>query len=197
MNMDCSSKAAFRSEFFRKLLHLPALLFLLIGYYSPKISIGVLISLICFYLLEYKLRSHSQIKTPYLSNLILRFSRSSEFDYGPLFLALSLVLLQLFFPFISAVCGVLMIVIADSFAACFGVLLGRRKIFYSSHKSYMGSFAFFSSAFLSLFFLIGLYPALFLALLGCFLESLPLKQLDNLIVPLGVSLAHYLFFYQV
>ncbi|MBF0491498.1 MAG: hypothetical protein HQM15_01800 [Deltaproteobacteria bacterium] len=196
MNMECSSKAVFKKEFFRKLLHLPALFFLLLGNFYLKTSVVLLLLLLLIYSAEYLMRRIFQKETPFLTDLITRLRRSPQFDFGPFFLALSLILLLLFLPMISALCGTLLIVVSDAAAAWAGLSFGTHKIFYSQKKSYVGSFTFFVSAFLCLIFLIGFYPALALSLFGCLLESLPVGQLDNLLVPLGVALFHCLLFYQ-
>jgi len=183
---------AFKKELLRKLLHLPGLLFLYIASYSPQASAALLGFLIVLYLLSWLLARKKGRGLPFFDFFTRSFERNGSLDWGPVFLALGLGLSLLFFDLRFATFGFLQICLADGAAALAGSSLGKASIFYSPQKTYVGSLAFFITAFLAQLPFCSLGASLLLAAVGTLLESLPLRTWDNLIVPLGVT-----FFAQV
>ncbi len=179
----------FKKELFRKLLHLPGLFFLFLSKEHFLLSVFLLTLLIFLYFaswfLEHSKKAHGIFAVSHLTRF---FKRSTSFDWGPPALALGILLSLLLFDYHVAALGILQVCIADGVASLAGKKWGRTKIFYSKNKSYLGSFCFFVAAFFIQLPFIPLPFSLLLALWGTFLESLPNKGFDNLMVPVGVGL---------
>jgi len=179
--------APFKRELLRKSLHLPGLVFLYLSI-NYKIEVIVILSfLIAFDFFHELLYSKNHRGLPFFEPFTKLFRRGTRPDWGPTLLALGILIPISFFDFESAASGIVLICISDGVAAVLGKKWGKRKIFYSPQKTYIGSLGFFTSA---LFLLLLIHPwpiALFLTVVATFIESLPLHQLDNLLVSLIIT----------
>ncbi len=185
--MDLTSMAPFKRELLRKSLHLPGLLFLYLSI-NYKTEVIVILSLLIafdfFHELLY-LKNHQGLS--FFEPFTKLFRRGTRPDWGPTLLALGILIPISFFDFESAASGIVLICISDGVAAVLGKKLGKKKIFYSPQKTYIGSLGFFISS-LILLLLIHPWPiALFLTAVATFIESLPLHQFDNLLVSLIIT----------
>jgi phytol kinase len=98
----------------------------------------------------------------------------------------------------------------DGLADIFGRKWGSRKILWNSRKSWVGSFGMFLGGWILSILIIWIYsyygvfslpfqsflaPITILAFAGTLVESIPLKDIDNITVTLtAVILGHFLFF---
>jgi dolichol kinase len=106
----------------------------------------------------------------------------------PIYTAIGIFLLLLFFPKTSFYLGTIAVIIGDGFAGLVGRRFGRNKIFYSKEKTIEGSLACLVTTFLfSIFFTNPLF-ALIIAIITTFIESIPMKE-ENLILSLSVGIA--------
>lgn len=181
----------FRRELLRKSLHLPGLIFLFLGKAHFSFSIGLLSSLIALYLISHLLESRTGRGIPVISTLTDLLKRSEKFDVAPACLGFGILFALLFFEYRIAACAIIQVCLADVAACLAGKSLGKKKIFYSLKKTYLGSFVFLVSAFLFQLFFISPAHSFVLALVGSLLESLPFGEWDNLIIPLGAALTAY------
>jgi dolichol kinase len=178
----------FKKELARKSLHLPGLFFLFLGKYYPLLSIGLLTSLILLYFVSLGIRSHGGRGIPFISDLTKRLQRNGGVDWGPPLLAVGILIVIAFFDFRAAACAVFQICVADGAASLAGKRWGTRKLFYSTQKSYWGTFAFFAAAVLCQLLFVPMKVSLALAAAGTLIESLSPTPWDNLLVPTGVAL---------
>ncbi len=185
--MDLTSMAPFKKELLRKSLHLPGLIFL---YFSINHRLEVLILLTLLIAFDFfhellYLKNHRGLS--FFDPFTKLFRRGERPDWGPTLLGLGILIPIAFFDYDSAASGILLICISDGVAAVLGKKWGKKKIFYSPKKTYVGSLGFLISSFLLLLLVQPLSVALFLALIATFVESLPLYQFDNLLVSCVVT----------
>jgi len=153
----------------------------------------------------------------YLSYKKNLFGSSMELDNertpGTVYYALSLSILVFFFWFFCngslkwlSMLGVLAMTWGDGMASVFGErwgrLSGRFKIG-RSEKSYIGSIAMFVFSFIVLFLITfgfgmpvvyALTQSVILALFATFIEAITPSGLDNLTVPIAISIVYYLYY---
>ena len=181
----------FKRETIRKLFHLSGIFFLFLAKDFKSLSLLLLVSLIFIYLFSIFLEKTTHHGFPGVAQLTHFLKRGEKVDLAPPFLALGIIVCLLFFKFEIATCAILQICVGDIAASLIGQQWGKKKIFYSSEKTYLGSFCFFIAAFLVQLPFVSLFDSILLAFVGTLLESLPLKSFENLIVPLGVALFFY------
>ncbi|MDO8644043.1 MAG: hypothetical protein Q7S00_03625 [bacterium] len=175
----------------RKMVHLSGLLllpFLPIAPYGVAIFLAVLI---VFYLFLELLWKQGK-KIPSLSDFAFSCKRVTEekgVSWAPPLLAGGIGLSLLLFSFPATACGLIHACLGDSAAFVVGRWKGNKRIFYSRHKSYLGSFAYFATTALACSFYVPFWMAVTLAAIGAVLESFPLRSGDNFILPLGISFA--------
>ncbi len=109
-------------------------------------------------------------------------------DPGPYYLAAGIGLSFLFLPLAAAQVGLIHISLADATASLAGHYLpAQERIPYASNKSVVGSSTYFVTAFLGSLFFLNWWQAFIVAVVGTVIESLPMKDMDNLTVPLGIA----------
>lgn len=108
--------------------------------------------------------------------------------YGPITLVLGACLCLLCFPMHIASTVIWIVAFADTAAAIVGMSLGNHRIPYNIKKSVEGSLAALTVAFLCGWISLPFFPALLTAFFSSIIESLPLRSLDNLLMPLGAGI---------
>lgn len=127
---------------------------------------------------------------PIISLITLKsatFSERYEFAVAPIFLAIGILLSLLLFPTPLNYASIAVVSLGDSAASIFGRLLGKTPIPFNKGKNLEGSFAGFVFAFFGAAIFIHPPQALVGAILGLFVESLPLPISDNLSIPLATG----------
>ena len=178
-----------KTELPRKGVHVLGLLLIPILYYSPPLAIILCGLLIPIYLIEeYLFRSGYSLGG--LLPFIQKCKRPHEslFAPSPIYLALGILFAMIFFPFPAAACGIIQVSIADAGAAIIGMKWGKKKLPGLLHKSWLGTLAFLTIAFLGSLLFFSYDKALILAVTGLGLEIISIRGLDNIIVPVGVGL---------
>lgn len=183
-----------QKELLRKSIHTAGIFLLPILYWNRSVYTLLLFSFLLLYL-TIEFLDRKQISLPVLTSLTKRCKRDEErgrLAKGPLLLVLSALLAPFLFGTQAAAIGLSQVFIADTASTLVGMKWGQRKLPYSQAKSWAGSLAFFLTATtINLIFVpsptVPFPKALLLALVGTAIESLPLRDSDNLTVPLGVS----------
>ncbi len=180
-----------RSEYWRKAVHVSGLFFIPVLLWNREVFVGLLTTFLAFYLLVEFLAKRGKT-VPFLSALTDNSKRDSErgrLSRGALFLVASGILTPyLFGPWAAAV-GLSQIFAADVPSTLVGMKWGRRKLPHSPKKTWLGSSAYFATAFIVALFFVPPPQAAILAALGTVVESLPIPEADNLTVPFAVGLA--------
>ena len=185
-----------KKEIFRKLIHLCAAFipFLLNIFYWPII---VLLSLVlCFYIVCEILRTKG-INVPLISKITDIASRKRDenhFVLGPVTLVLGILITALCFDPLSAEIGIFALALGDGLASLFGKLFGHVHIPFTQGKTVAGSLTCFIAIYISTF-LCTKNPlcALVVAFVGMVIEVFPLKNLDNIALPICTAFVAMFF----
>lgn len=184
-------------ELFRKTIHMGTALVPLVLYYSKTLIVSLLIAAIVLYSITEILRLSGK-SVPVVSKITEAASRKRDdnrFVLGPITLCAGVLLTVLFFDFKTATAGIFALAFGDGLASLGGKLIGQCVIPFTQGKTAAGSLTCFIAIFLSSFAVFGSVTlSISVAALGMFIELLPLKDFDNLIIPVAVSSLIYLCF---
>lgn len=183
-------------ELFRKSIHICTALvpFLLSYAYVPVIC--TLSAVLVLYIAAESFR-HSGKNIPIISAITAAAARKrdeNKFVLGPVTLASGVIITALIFNPKCASLGIYALAFGDGLASLTGKMFGHISIPLTKGKTVAGSLACFIAIFLSSFTVTGVTSySLILALVGMILEMLPLKDFDNLIIPLSISFVAQFF----
>ncbi len=177
-------------EMRRKALHiLIAFVPLFSGFlYFP--TLVALFSLIVVYMISEFLRINGY-SFPFFGKITRSSIRKAEergFAFGPVTLVLGAMLSTLCFSASIASAGIWIVAFADTAATLVGRKLGNHRLPYNKKKSLEGTLAAWIVAFFCGRVYFPLFPALLTASFSSMIESLPLRALDNLFIPLGTGI---------
>jgi len=131
------------------------------------------------------------VEVPLVSTLTSMASRPRDmhrFVLGPVTLGLGALLALLLFPSPAACIGIYALAFGDGFASLVGKVFGRTRPAFLLGKSIEGSMACFAAAFVSAWLVSRNFTvALIAAVTATTVEALPLKDYDNLALPLVVG----------
>ncbi|MDR2177385.1 MAG: phosphatidate cytidylyltransferase [Treponema sp.] len=132
------------------------------------------------------------IRIPLVSSLTDMASRPRDrghFVLGPVTLGMGALLALVMYPSLAAVIAIYALAFGDGFASLAGRLMGRIRPAFLRGKSLEGSLACFSAVLISAYGVSRDYRiALTAAITATVTEALPLKDYDNLVLPLVVGL---------
>lgn len=185
-----------RHELFRKGIHL------LIAFVPPMASINLFATFILLGVgtLVYcttELLRFNGIRVPVISSITEYASRkrdAGKIVLGPATLGIGAMAALFFYPDPAASLAIYALAFGDGLSSVFGKLYGRVTIPFSREKTYMGSISCFIAVFLfSLAVVKNPVLAFITAVSATLLEALPLKDLDNIVIPLGTGFVVYLY----
>lgn len=184
-------------EVFRKLIHLCSSL---IPLFVDKISYWGTIFLLFLALFIYcisEILRLSGTQVPIISKITEVAARKrdeNKFVLGPVTLVLGIISALLLWENDAARIGIYALAFGDGLASLFGKLFGKRRIPFTSGKTYIGSITCFVAVFISSFFVCkNLLYSLLIAFVAMVLEMLPLKDFDNVLLPVCIgALAQFL-----
>jgi dolichol kinase len=137
------------------------------------------------------LRQHKNIALPVIAAITAACARKRDenhFVLGPVTLALGIFLTALFFAPIPASIGIYALAFGDGLASLVGKCFGRIHLPFVPEKTVAGSLACFLAIFIAVFLVTrSAFCALVTAGAGMTLELIPLKDFDNLLIPLGLA----------
>src|SRR3990167_8943962 len=177
-------------EIRRKLLHI---LIASVPIFSSLVyhaTLTVLFSLSIVYMISECLRING-----YAFPLLGRVTKSSirrmeerGIAFGPITLIFGAIFSLLFFPPVIASTVITIVAFADTAATIVGRSMGNHRIFYNKKKSWEGAIAAWIVAFLCGCIYLPISYALLVASFSSIIESLPLKSLDNLLIPISTGI---------
>lgn len=184
-----------KTEILRKLTHVSGLLFLPLLYWNPFAFASVMAAALSAYLLT-EWSAAKGIRIPFLSSFVADCKRPSEgrISRGAVLLAVSGIILPFLISAPAAILGLGQAYLADTLATLAGKRWGHRRLPWSPEKSWMGSAVFVVAATILGLFFLSAPAALLIALVGAGVESLPLREMDNVTVPLATGLAFQVLF---
>ncbi len=177
-------------ELFRKSIHICSSLVPLLAAWQYSATVAALSVTIVFYIFcEYNRLNGSAI--PVVSRITAYAARRRDegrFVLGPVTMGLGVLLTLILFPPEAARVGIMALAFGDGIASLAGKVYGRVRIPGAQGKTLEGSTACFIAVYVSsIIILRNPFVAFETALLGMLIEVLPLKDYDNLIIPLAIS----------
>lgn len=174
-------------ELFRKSIHLLTVFVpfaLRFAYYPTLILLSLVLIL---YIISEILRLHT-ISLPIISEITSAAARKRDgqgFVWGPVMLALGVILTAIFFEPIPAQIGITALALGDGLASLAGKFCGRLCIPFTKGKTIAGSFTCFFAIFVSTYCITkSLSSTLFIGFVGAIIELVPIKDLDNILIPI-------------
>ena len=182
---------AFGGEIIRKALHLLIAFVPLLAGVDMRATMMILAGGTLFYVLAERLRMEGR-PVLLISELTIIASRERDrgrFVLGPVTLGVGAMLSLLLYPSTAAAIAIYALAFGDGFASLAGKLLRTPSIPFTRNKTLAGSTACFLAVFLGTWKLTGrLSIALTIAAAATMLELIPIKDFDNLILPVGTGL---------
>ena len=182
-------------ELFRKSIHLCAAFvpIMLKYFYLPTI---ILLSVVLVVYIVAETLRYKGFNVPIISTITKAAARKRDenrFVLGPVCMALGVIITAIIFDSQSAAVGIFALALGDGFASLVGKLIGKSYLYRMNGKTAEGSLACFLAIFISAFLVTkNVNHALILASAGMAIELLPLKDYDNLVIPIVLAFINQL-----
>jgi dolichol kinase len=185
-----AARRAWHGELVRKIVHLTGVALPYLFHRHPTATLLALLMSAAGYLAieAVRLNGFSVPVAAPIGRMAIRREERRRIAAGPLTLALGIGLSFCVLPFRLAYACVLMAVVADSLAAVVGERWGRLHWPWNREKTLAGSGAFLIGAWLCALIALPWPAASWLAVIGMWLESLPVRDWDNVLTPVGTGL---------
>lgn len=132
------------------------------------------------------------IRVPVISHITQCASRVEDegrFVLGPVTLVLGIILALFLFTEPISTVAIFSLSFGDGFASLIGKIYGVSRFKIIKQKTLLGSFSCFCAVFVSTFFVLkNLLLAFFIAIVATLVEVLPLKNFDNIVIPVIVGI---------
>ncbi len=185
----------FYKEIFRKAIHLCTAFvpLLLAHFYDATIVLLILAGVgytVCQIL---SLRGISVPLISDITDIAARERDKGKFVLGPLTLVCGIVLTALLWEPKAAAVGIFALAFGDGLASLAGKIWGNLHVPFTGGKTCAGSLVCFTAIFISSFCVLrNAGGALLIAVCGMLIEILPLKDFDNILIPLLLGgIAHF------
>lgn len=180
-----------QKEFVRKSIHMTIATIPTFAAINKELTMSFLLLGITIYLISEYYRSKNIVLLGFVSRIseIASRDRDQGMTLGPVTLAFgTLVVLSLFNP-VAATCGIYALAFGDGLSSVSGKLWGRHKVPFTNGKSYVGFFTCFTMILSTSYGVTGnLNKSLLAAVVGSVVELIPIKDIDNLLIPFFVAL---------
>lgn len=177
-------------EFFRKSIHMTIAFVPTLASVNRVMTLVLLLSGLALYSVMELLRA-TGVNLGVISDITSFASRERDrgFTLGPVTLAVgSLLALVLFSP-LASTCAIYALAFGDGLSSVTGKLWGRVKIPFTGGKSLIGFFTCFTMILSTSYGVTGsLSKALLAATAGALTELIPVKDIDNILIPVVVAL---------
>lgn len=176
-------------ELIRKVLHMtvafvPALVQMSLNLANLLLLSGILFYSLCEYM---RLTGKNLLFITQLTSAAAR-KRDHGFVLGPVALALGALYTINLFSVIPLTVGIFALAFGDGLSSVTGKLWGSVKIPFTQGKSVVGSLTCFSATFIAAFTVTGSFSVSFIAAVTAMsVEMLPLKDFDNVLIPVCVA----------
>ena len=183
------------NELLRKSIHM---LIALVPFFA-SLNLMMTIWVVVFGLFSYTFNEYFRYKhkrnfspVSWITELASRERDKGHFVLGPLTLLLGVLLALIFFPHPASTLAIYALAFGDGLASLVGKVWGRAVVPFLHGKTLEGSLACFGAVYLSSFLVTrNLVDAFLLALFTTLLEAIPLRDYDNVIIPLGTGFFAY------
>ncbi len=178
-------------ELFRKSIHICTVFvpFLLEKAYFP-VLIALSSVLVLYVLTEFlRIKGYSVPVISAVTQAAARKRDENKFVLGPVTLAAGVLITAVFFKSIPAAVGICGLALGDGLASLAGKMCGKVAIPFTNGKTAAGSVTCFAAIFVSTFFITrNSELSLVIACAGMIIEILPMKDFDNLFIPILLAL---------
>ena len=174
-------------ETFRKTIHLCAALVPLFARYFFYPSVIALSATTFFYIIFeiLRLKGYQIFMISSITGFAARERDKGKFVLGPVTLSIGVISTLLIFPFKEASIGIMALALGDGLASLVGKFWGRQHLNISKDKTIAGSIACFTAVFISTIAISRSFiKSFFIAAIATGTEALPLKDFDNILIPL-------------
>ena len=175
-----------RKEFFRKTIHICTAFVPLFLHFARIPAILCLCAAGIFYIIAECLRTNGH-EIPLVSDITAAAARKrdeNKFVLGPVTLVSGIIAAAVLWNETAASVGIFALAFGDGLASLAGKTFGKIQVPYTHGKTVEGSLTCFAAIFSSTFFVTNdCRIALLVAIVGALIEVLPLKDFDNLIIP--------------
>ena len=175
-----------RNEIFRKSIHLCSALVPSLLMWSKNTVLWALCAVLILYCIAefLRIKGRSVFMISKITETAARARDGNRFVRGPVTLSLGILITGFFFDHHAAAIGIYALAFGDGFASLSGKLFGVIILPCSSGKTVMGSLTCFTAIFVSSWAVSGnSFASLMIAIAGTAIELIPLKDLDNLLIP--------------
>ena len=180
-----------RTEVIRKSIHMMIAIVPTLARFNVTITMMILSMGLMLYTYAEMLRIQG-ISLGFISRITESAARvrdRNSFVYGPVTLGLGAMLALMLYPEPAAAVAIYALAFGDGFSSLFGKVFGRVRIPLTGGKTFAGSLACLISVFIAGYSVTGnLRAAVIISAAATFLEALPSRDLDNLILPVGTGL---------
>lgn len=186
-----------RKEIFRKSIHLCSALIPILLAWSRTAVLWILSAVLILYCIaEYlRIKGRSVFMISKITETAARARDGDRFVLGPVTLALGILLTAFFFELPAASIGIYALAFGDGLASLSGKLFGILILPCSAGKTVTGSLTCFTAIFISSWAVTGnSFAALIIAAAGTVIELIPLKDIDNLLIPFILAAVASRFF---
>lgn len=182
-----------KGELLRKSIHMMVSFTPLLASYNLLLTLYLLSGGILFFTLHEYLRLTGVDKNSLLSKITVLASRERDMGHivlGPITLGLGAFLSLILFPDPISSIAIYSLAFGDGLASLAGKLFGKNPLSLIPGKTLQGSLTCFFAVFISVFVISGgkVFSSILLALTATFLEVIPVKDIDNILIPLGTGL---------
>ena len=185
-----------RKEFFRKSIHICTAFVPLFLSINKTFVICALFAAGIFYVIAETLRFRGK-EIPFVSDITAAAARKrdeNKFVLGPVTLVAGVLVAAIFLKPVPAAARIYALAFGDGLASLAGKTFGKIKIPLTHGKTAAGSLTCFTAIFCSCFAVTGsAKTALASAIIGAAVEVLPLKDFDNLIIPVLIGAVVMIF----
>lgn len=175
-----------RKEFFRKTIHICTAFVPIFLSFAHNTTIVCLCVAGILYIIAESLRTNGH-EIPLISDITAAAARKrdeNKFVLGPVTLVAGIISSAILWTESSATVGILALAFGDGLASLAGKAFGKIRVPYTNGKTVEGSLTCFAAIFCSTFFVTeNCMISLLVATAGALIEVLPLKDFDNLLIP--------------
>lgn len=177
-------------EVFRKTIHLSSALTIVFAERWYTLTVAGIIGISILYCVSefLRMRGHELYLIAQITRYASRARDKGRFVLGPLTLAGGVLAALLLFPIHTAKIAIFALAFGDGLASLVGKRFGKIRLAFFKDKTVAGSLACFAAVFLSAFAVSGsFWKSLILGIAGACIEMLPLKDYDNLLIPIAIG----------
>ena len=177
-------------EVFRKTIHLSSALTVVFAERWYQLTVAGIAGISVLYCISelLRMRGHELYIIARITRYASRARDKGRFVLGPLTLAGGVLGALLLFPLHTAKIAIFALAFGDGLASLVGKRFGKIRLAFFKDKTVAGSVTCFAAVFLSAFVVSGSFlKSLVLGIAGAGIEMLPLKDYDNLLIPIAIG----------